>query len=143
MHFEKLAKYIQYDFWHISGRCCKLLPFLLSKVEWQQHYLNTISQIFSLSTSPFSVTTFFHRIAPQIKKNGGMFKTELSLGNTIEVHGGTHTPFQLRSWSNGGLKLKSFLEKPSDKCQITQFVIQNSTDGTYYHFCLFYISARK
>ena len=34
-------------------------------------------------------------------------------------------PFQLRSWSEGWLKLKSSLEKPSDKCQKTH-IIQNS-----------------
>ena len=37
-------------------------------------------------------------------------------------------PFQLRSWSKGRLKLKSSLEKPSDKCQKTH-IIQNSFHG--------------
>ena len=31
-------------------------------------------------------------------------------------------PFQLGSWSEGWLKLKSFLEKPSDKCQKTHII---------------------
>ena len=37
-------------------------------------------------------------------------------------------PFQLRSWSEGQLKLKSSLEKASDKCQKTH-IIQNLFRG--------------
>ena len=52
------------------------------------------------------------------------FKTEFF---TYSIFGWVD-PFQLRSWSKGQLKLKSSLEKPSDKCQKTH-IIQNLFHG--------------
>ena len=48
------------------------------------------------------------------------FKTHLFFFQFL----GGGDPFQLRSWSEGWLKLKSSLEKPSDKCPRTH-IIQN------------------
>ena len=50
-------------------------------------------------------------------------------------------PFQLRSWSEGWLKLKSSLEKPSDKCQKTH-IIQNLFHGAEIIFCFYFLSTK-
>ena len=51
-------------------------------------------------------------------------------------------PFQLESWSEVWFKLKSSLEKPSDKYQRTH-IIQNSFNGAYIIFHLYFSFTKR